>query len=1215
MRALFCLIGVLYCLSATAQVISRAEYFFDSDPGKGNGNSLSLTQGATINQQHTISLGSLTSGAHTFNYRIVDSNGHWSQFVSRTFFIITPVTFINATGVRHVEYFFDTDPGPGNATPLSITESATQSNSFVLDISSLTPGFHQLSMRYRDNLARWSPFVNRTFYIVPLVIATTTTVVRKAEYFIDTDPGPGHGVALPISAADTQNNTFTIDISSVTAGFHQIGIRYQDDRGHWSLFVNRSFYKIPTNTFISASTIKKAEYFFDTDPGPGNGISLPITASFTQANSFNIDISPLSPGFHQLAIRYQDALNRWSTFSHRNFYILPGNIVSANLQTVEYFIDNDPGYGLGTNLAISPAPQINQLFTIDLTSVAPGSHKIFMRTKDSRGYWSYKMSGDFTILNCTPPAPPTAPAISRCGTGTVALSASGALTGQVYRWYADGSTSAVLFSGTTFTTPVLSTTTSYFVSVYDPATLCESNRTTATATIVNLSKPVLNLSGALSVCAGNTVTLIAPAGYAGYTWSNSLTTQQVTLTTSGNYSVIVSDGTCSSPPSDVFVFTVNPNPIKPVVSVTGGGSLCGGGSVTLTAPPGFLSYNWTTGQSTQSINVNTPGNFAVTVTDVNNCQSVPSDFSTVTSNSPAKPMIAVTGNTTMCDGATVTLDSPAGFSSYAWSNGATTQQIVVNTSGNFSVVVSNGSCSSPASDPVTTIAVLTPSKPAVQVSGGTAICLSAFTVLSAPAGYSNYLWSDGETTRQIVVSTAGNFSVQVGQAPSCMSVVSDPVATTLTGAPCGGGSSLPQPPVATSGSRCGQGTVVLAASGATTGQVYRWYDVPVTGTLLATGSTFTTPLLSSTTNYYVSIYDSGSGGESNTVMVTANVSILVKPSLGVSTPITICAGGSTLLSAPTGFNQYLWSNGAVTQQIQVITAGNYSVSTGDGSCFSPPSDPVTIIVAPNPVKPVVVASGSTTFCGNGSVVLTAPPGFQYRWTTGETTQAITVFQTNVISVAVINAAGCTSVVSDPVVVTRLSPPCTPNAPPVITQKEISCQIEGIAVADLTKIISDPDNNIDYSSIRLLSGFTGRNVPAAIDANYTLTVNYKGMPFTGIDHVTIEACDLQGLCIQKILEIDIVGEVVVFNGITPDGDGRNDFFYIQYVDVVPEAKHNTVTIFDTWGDKVFDIADYNNTDRVFTGLNSGGHELPSGNYFYRIDLSSGKPLTGYLTLKR
>jgi gliding motility-associated-like protein len=114
---------------------------------------------------------------------------------------------------------------------------------------------------------------------------------------------------------------------------------------------------------------------------------------------------------------------------------------------------------------------------------------------------------------------------------------------------------------------------------------------------------------------------------------------------------------------------------------------------------------------------------------------------------------------------------------------------------------------------------------------------------------------------------------------------------------------------------------------------------------------------------------------------------------------------------------------------------------------------------------------------------------------------------------------------------------------------------------------------------------------------------------------LEVYDLFNLSAQRVLDIEVVGEVIVFNGITPDGDGKNDFFYIQYLNVVQGGLKNKVTIFNRWGDIVFDMSDYNNVDRVFTGLSNQGSQLPPGTYFYRIDLSDSKPVTGYLTLKR
>ena len=142
-----------------------------------------------------------------------------------------------------------------------------------------------------------------------------------------------------------------------------------------------------------------------------------------------------------------------------------------------------------------------------------------------------------------------------------------------------------------------------------------------------------------------------------------------------------------------------------------------------------------------------------------------------------------------------------------------------------------------------------------------------------------------------------------------------------------------------------------------------------------------------------------------------------------------------------------------------------------------------------------------------------------------------------------------------------------------------------------------------------------NLTVTINAAYNLVVNYQGDAFTGDDRVTIEVCDLLAACAQGFFDIEVVGGVVVFNGLSPDGDGINDFMFIKYVDVVEGALQNKVTIFNRWGDTVFDIQNYNNADRVFTGLSNKGAELPAGTYFYKIELSGNKPLTGFITLMR
>jgi len=102
-------------------------------------------------------------------------------------------------------------------------------------------------------------------------------------------------------------------------------------------------------------------------------------------------------------------------------------------------------------------------------------------------------------------------------------------------------------------------------------------------------------------------------------------------------------------------------------------------------------------------------------------------------------------------------------------------------------------------------------------------------------------------------------------------------------------------------------------------------------------------------------------------------------------------------------------------------------------------------------------------------------------------------------------------------------------------------------------------------------------------------------------------------VVSIITLDITGEfagIVVYNAVSPGvTPGENDFMRI---DGLPGD--NEVTIFNRWGDQVFKTSGYNNNTKRFDGKNDNGKDLPSGTYFYTIEVS-GKTITGYLSLKR
>lgn len=91
------------------------------------------------------------------------------------------------------------------------------------------------------------------------------------------------------------------------------------------------------------------------------------------------------------------------------------------------------------------------------------------------------------------------------------------------------------------------------------------------------------------------------------------------------------------------------------------------------------------------------------------------------------------------------------------------------------------------------------------------------------------------------------------------------------------------------------------------------------------------------------------------------------------------------------------------------------------------------------------------------------------------------------------------------------------------------------------------------------------------------------------------------------------ELIIYNAVSNNGDNKNDLFRIENIE---KYANNKVTIFNRWGDVVFEVEDYNNISRFFSGQSKNGGKLPAGMYFYRIDFNSGlKSKTGFISLRK
>jgi len=235
---------LLCSLKITAQNIVAAEYFFDTDPGTGNGTAITVpTPADSVNFNVALPTSGfgLTPGPHKVYVRTKDATGKWSLYEGQSFSIVTNLVT--------AEYFFDTDPGKGNGTPISVPTSDSINVSTTLPTAGfgLVPGPHRVYVRTNDATGKWSLYEGQSFSIsISLVVA---------EYFFDTDPGPGNGAAISVpSPADSVNFNISLPTSGfgLAPGAHKVYLRTRDNSNKWSLYEGQSF--VTRNTWIGSTT-------------------------------------------------------------------------------------------------------------------------------------------------------------------------------------------------------------------------------------------------------------------------------------------------------------------------------------------------------------------------------------------------------------------------------------------------------------------------------------------------------------------------------------------------------------------------------------------------------------------------------------------------------------------------------------------------------------------------------------------------------------------------------------------------------------------------------------------------------------------------------------------------------------------------------------------------------------------------------------------------
>ncbi|MCB0646443.1 MAG: DUF2341 domain-containing protein, partial [Saprospiraceae bacterium] len=359
-----------------------------------------------------------------------------------------------------------------------------------------------------------------------------------------------------------------------------------------------------------------------------------------------------------------------------------------------------------------------------------------------------------------------------CIGDTVNLEVLGGGTG--YSWNTGQTTSSIkatplvntLF-GVTVTGNACSYTVSSMTIVPTPIQLSANVNVGAKPNISVMESGTSINAGDQYICSNNTATLNAGAGLDSYLWNTGANTQSIIVNSSGDYSVTVTKDGCVAADTQQIIFHSLPvlvNVFENSGIAPNDNNICMGDTICLLATGGGTAYSWNTGQTDSTFKVPLAANsmFTVTVTgnacsfDVSSMTIVPKAV-TASANitvGTMKTTITITeggtnlnaGDEYVCNSNGATLDAGPGFDSYLWNTGATTQTIQVNTSGDYSVIVSKDGCFS-----VDTQEVIVHSLPVlveIEENSGIAandnvICLGDTVCVTATGGGTNYLWSAG----------------------------------------------------------------------------------------------------------------------------------------------------------------------------------------------------------------------------------------------------------------------------------------------------------------------------------------------------------------------------------------------------------------------------------------------------------------------------------------
>ncbi|MEP7264282.1 MAG: gliding motility-associated C-terminal domain-containing protein, partial [Bacteroidota bacterium] len=556
-------------------------------------------------------------------------------------------------------------------------------------------------------------------------------------------------------------------------------------------------------------------------------------------------------------------------------------------------------------------------------------------------------------------------------------------------------------NGQSTKTIILLAAGTYTVTVTD-INNCTSTQTT---NIGNILGPSITASSVDSINCFNgsdgaiNITVIGGSLINSFLWNDGNGSEDRTGLINGNYTVTVTDILgCSVSQS----FAVR-QPLQLLADATGAPSTCGNNNGTVsssaTGGTGAYTYLWSTGSSLQNL-INVAGNstYTVTVTDANNCTAADA----VSIAGATNPNIAASNvDSVNCFGGSdgsiaITIGGGTPGFTYLWNDGNTSEDRLNLVEGNYSVTVTDlASCTVNQSfivgaPPV--IDVTTSSAPAGCGNANGSAVVNA----SGGTGALHYVWNNGVVANTNDNIVAGLYTVTISDVNNCQQVRIVGVANAGAPAITLDSSITPSCFGSTNGS------IYITVNGGVSPYTYQWSNGALTQDI--------TNLPSGT--YTVTVTDSIACVDS--LVITLSEPALLSVTFNKIDPSCGLNNGSVtaLPAGGTSPYQYLWSNAQVTQTINGLAAGNYTVTVTDLHNCTATAD-TDLVAHPSPV--IVSDSTNSVSCFSGTdgdiyiLVISGSSPFSYLWSNGAVVEDNINIPAGQYTITVTDSLGCTDV--------------------------------------------------------------------------------------------------------------------------------------------------------------------------------------------------------------